>query len=134
MTNTIKINPNGPLSAKGTLTISVAGSSEEKSSAYLCRCGASENKPYCDGAHNTCGFEDVGGLGEHQLTSGENTGTEGLEINVKKNGPLVVGGPMTLTGGEEVCQSERLFLCRCGASKNRPYCDGSHKAVGFEAD
>ena len=51
--------PNGPLIANGSLTTQNAakqtiGTSTE---AAFCRCGASANKPYCDGSHNTIGFK-----------------------------------------------------------------------------
>ncbi len=59
------------------------------------------------------------------------------EIKVRENGPcLVVGDDVTLVdwNGDPYPVARRPFaLCRCGASKNRPFCDGSHKAVGFEA-
>jgi CDGSH-type Zn-finger protein len=33
--------------------------------------------------------------------------------------------------GGELCQAGRVFLCRCGNSRNKPFCDGSHERVGF---
>ena len=101
MSNTVKINPNGPFSVKGNLSITVGDETEEKTSAYLCRCGASTNKPYCDGAHKSCGFEDVGSLGEHKLSEGAASDEGELSITTKKNGPLVVIGPVTLSAGED---------------------------------
>ena len=63
--------------------------------------------------------------------------TEMAEIKVRENGPLlVVGDDAALVdwNGDPYPVARRPFaLCRCGASKNRPFCDGSHKAVGFEA-
>ena len=59
------------------------------------------------------------------------------EIKVRENGPLlVVGDDVALVdwNGDSYPVARRPFaLCRCGASKNRPFCDGSHKAVGFQA-
>jgi CDGSH-type Zn-finger protein len=59
------------------------------------------------------------------------------EIKVRENGPyLVIGDDVTLVdwNGASYPIARRPFaLCRCGASKNRPFCDGSHKTVGFEA-
>jgi len=51
--------PNGPLIVKGTISVTKSdGSVEEKENmAAFCRCGASKNKPYCDGAHKEAGFE-----------------------------------------------------------------------------
>ena len=51
--------PNGPLIVKGHITVKKAdGSTEEKENMVaFCRCGASANKPYCDGAHKSSGFE-----------------------------------------------------------------------------
>jgi uncharacterized Fe-S cluster protein YjdI len=54
-------------------------------------------------------------------------------VEVLKNGPLLVHGDIFLVEGEKkTCKKDRLSLCRCGASKNKPYCDGSHVEIGFE--
>lgn len=59
MSTEITVNKNGPLKIKGNLTIKhIDGREETKEEAYLCRCGQSENKPFCDGAHKKCGFKD----------------------------------------------------------------------------
>ncbi len=59
------------------------------------------------------------------------------EIKVRENGPyLVIGDDVTLVdwNGASYPVARRPFaLCRCGASKNRPFCDGTHNAIGFEA-
>lgn len=57
-------------------------------------------------------------------------------ITVRRNGPyLVEGDDVTLANaaGEEIAVERRPFaLCRCGASENKPFCDGAHNRVGFE--
>ena len=57
-------------------------------------------------------------------------------ITVKPNGPLVVEKVDTLIGvkGEPLEKQEVFALCRCGHSGNKPFCDGSHKEVGFKDD
>ena len=62
-----------------------------------------------------------GGAGERP--SGRNV------VAVLENGPLAVRGVLDVAGNPEI----RATLCRCGASKNKPYCDGSHVAAGFTA-
>ena len=55
----IVIIKNGPLQIKGSLSIKHKdGKEESQKEVYLCRCGQSENKPFCDGAHKKCGFKD----------------------------------------------------------------------------
>ncbi len=55
----IVVLKNGPLMLKGSLSIKYKdGKEETQKEVYLCRCGQSENKPYCDGAHKKCGFKD----------------------------------------------------------------------------
>ena len=58
----------------------------------------------------------------------------GIIIEPSKNGPLIVHGDFELKdkdGAITACRKVTA-LCRCGQSKNKPYCDGSHKAAGFK--
>ncbi|MBA3328116.1 MAG: CDGSH iron-sulfur domain-containing protein [Solirubrobacterales bacterium] len=58
-----------------------------------------------------------------------------VSIQATENGPLKVRGPIELTdaeGGHIEVQSETVFLCRCGGSMNKPFCDGTHSKVGFQ--
>jgi CDGSH-type Zn-finger protein len=63
-----------------------------------------------------------------------------LEIVARKNGPYVVAGDLSqleLRDGDgnlyDTADQKRLFLCRCGASTTKPFCDGQHTKIGFEA-
>jgi CDGSH-type Zn-finger protein len=182
----------------------------------LCRCGASKNKPFCDGTHNVIGFSSA------NRTLDENDDTKktaikdkrrnypGKEITVHDNrkicshaaecvnnlssvfklgsrpwinpdaskmndiidvvrrcpsgalsysidgveyrdpeeqrNPIVTvlkNGPYHITGGIELigeniqfgegASKEHYTLCRCGASENKPFCDGAHKSSKFNA-
>lgn len=63
-------------------------------------------------------------------TEGE---AEPLECDVLPNGPLIVKGKVkvNLPDGKVVERSQRTAFCRCGASRNKPFCDGSHTEIGF---
>ena len=168
----------------------------------LCRCGESENKPFCDGHHGEVGFigeresEDIRGtidyVGEkitvhdnrhiccHHGTcnmegvflseadpwivpdgsddldaiidvvkkcpSGaliytvdgkyEDSWTEEQKIIVKKDGPLHVEGNVELKDDLEsdsnLVTRNHYALCRCGQSKNKPFCDGTHIDIEFK--
>jgi CDGSH-type Zn-finger protein len=60
-----------------------------------------------------------------------------VSIRARENGPFLVTGPVTvvdhLGNTFELGGKETIALCRCGQSKNRPFCDGSHKSCGFVA-
>lgn len=58
---TIRVNDNGPYKVEGTVTLVDAEGNEyqKKEKYYLCRCGHSKNKPFCDGSHSKEGFHDV---------------------------------------------------------------------------
>jgi CDGSH-type Zn-finger protein len=170
----------------------------------LCRCGGSANKPFCDGTHNTSGFDgsdahpDVttyderakvlggtrivvrddrsicahaGFCGNHvtnvwdmvadldedtvvraqamamieRCPSGAlSYSLEGTDDDVEPDLPaeiaLMADGPLFVSGGVSVSRADgarleernRVTLCRCGASKAKPRCDGSHGTIGFK--
>ncbi|MDA1264034.1 MAG: CDGSH iron-sulfur domain-containing protein [Planctomycetota bacterium] len=193
----IRALENGPLLVSGVERLSGSDGPIQAGAEFaLCRCGASANKPFCDGAHGGAGFtgakdpsrtedrtdEYVGealtvrdnrGLCAHAgvcteilpevwrmheepwidpdgappeavaavvracpsgaLSSnfpGDDAGEEeGPSVLVVPNGPYVVKG-LSEVDGEPV--SATCTLCRCGASKNKPRCDGSHWGVEFE--
>ena len=55
---TIKVIPNAPYLVEGTVKLILADGSEVvKENPHLCRCGASQNKPFCDGSHAKVGFK-----------------------------------------------------------------------------
>jgi hypothetical protein len=56
------------------------------------------------------------------------------DVVIIKNGPIKIGGlpVMLIQSDGAVLESKSCYLCRCGASKNKPYCDGSHKIINFE--
>lgn len=58
-TTTIQVSPNGPLLCRGNIEVKKADGSVElkENMTAFCRCGASTNKPYCDGSHNSIGFQ-----------------------------------------------------------------------------
>ncbi len=55
-------------------------------------------------------------------------------IEIIKNGPYIVKGEVTLkdADGKSYPAEKRMALCRCGASTEKPFCDGTHSKVGFE--
>jgi Uncharacterized conserved protein len=57
-----------------------------------------------------------------------------IEIQIMKDGPLVVTGKIKLTDdeGKEYKTYSITSFCRCGASSNMPFCDGTHRKIGFE--
>jgi CDGSH-type Zn-finger protein/uncharacterized Fe-S cluster protein YjdI len=103
--------------------------------ATLCRCGASKNKPYCDGSHLGIGFNATG-----EPPSGKTDMLplrDGvLAIDPQVNGPLRVRGNLEITSGtgRVVARVTSTYLCRCGGSANKPFCDGTHTKIGFRSD
>ena len=174
---------------------------ETRAQYALCRCGDSQNKPFCDGSHTAAGFEGVDTadsstydsranvLGNNSITvrddrsicvhagfcgnratniwkqaadtddslvrlavinevekcpsgaityrfAGDGDDAEAdypTQVAAIDDGPLWVTGavPITTSDGSELEARTRVTLCRCGASANKPLCDGSHKEAGF---
>jgi CDGSH-type Zn-finger protein len=197
--------PNGPFIVKGLKKCTNKnGPMETRDTMALCRCGASSNKPFCDGTHAKNGFssdkldgrledKNVSYAGknitihdnrsicahagyctdnlasvfrmneepwinpdaasiEHIIAAIRNCPSGALsysiddadnhqsesepEILIAPNGPYVVSGGIELsdtTWGEGVSKNE-YTLCRCGGSKNKPFCDGAHWFIKFSDD
>lgn len=61
--------------------------------------------------------------------------SDAVVIKVRENGPLLVTGPVTVVdhlGNAFPVSSPNIALCRCGASKKKPFCDGSHRECNFQ--
>jgi 3-phenylpropionate/trans-cinnamate dioxygenase ferredoxin subunit len=59
-----------------------------------------------------------------------------VTIRSLKNGPYIVQGEVELLdseGNKIVTERETIALCRCGASTKKPFCDGTHSKIGFQA-
>jgi CDGSH-type Zn-finger protein len=61
-----------------------------------------------------------------------------VKINVRDNGPLLIEGKFQLVDADGnalplAADKPAFALCRCGASANKPFCDGAHKSAGFES-
>jgi CDGSH-type Zn-finger protein len=174
---------------------------DHPSTYYLCRCGQSENKPFCDGTHSFDMFDGTEtastdtaaerfeiheGPGVTVLKDGERcihshfcnievtnwfemipdtddprvrvqlvgmiehcpSGALSYELDGEPiepdlppqvspipNGPLFVSGgvPIERADGEPLEVCNRVTLCRCGQSSNKPLCDGTHAEIGFKA-
>lgn len=62
---------------------------------------------------------------------------EAVKITVRPNGSLRVEGPIVLQDAEgrawDLTGKPGISLCRCGASENKPFCDGAHKRIEFQS-
>lgn len=120
----------GPLELDGALMIAGRAATQ----ARLCRCGHSQNKPYCDGSHVDAGFVadgEVPPIDEPQVDPAPCR----LRVQPMADGPLVLHGPVTVcsAGGRVITRCQGATLCRCGQSQNKPFCDGMHTTAGFSA-
>jgi CDGSH-type Zn-finger protein/uncharacterized Fe-S cluster protein YjdI len=130
--NLVRTLEGGPYSFRGDLRI------DGKPHGYrltLCRCGASKNKPFCDGSHHEIGFEASG-----EPLTGDKTAMlavrDGpIEIAPQTDGPLMVRGNMEIVSGtgRMVARIQAARFCRCGHSNTKPFCDGTHAKVGFKS-
>jgi len=132
--NTVTLGIDGPLWFHGNMEIDNIEGESRDFRAALCRCGASKYKPFCDGSHEKLPYKDEGkgktGDIEGNLTEGQ------LSINPATDGPLLLSGPLEIRNADckVLFRGEKTALCRCGASGNKPFCDGSHMGINFKAD
>jgi CDGSH-type Zn-finger protein/uncharacterized Fe-S cluster protein YjdI len=134
--NTVTPERDGPLRLRGDIRVVEVGGTPvlTDTRVALCRCGATKHPPVCDGSHWEVGFDDEGRLGEHAATPVPETTGVPLRVTLMEGGSLVLDGPFTLSPAEPDAQPPRrlgeAWLCRCGRSGNKPFCDGSHSGAG----
>ena len=130
--NTIHLRENGPYAVHAPITLA---HQPDGYRATLCRCGQSKNKPWCDGTHVAAGFTASGEPPTGQADP-LHARDGGVSITPTLNGPLHLEGNMEICAGtgRTVARVTDAFLCRCGQSKSKPFCDGSHVIAGFVAD
>jgi CDGSH-type Zn-finger protein/uncharacterized Fe-S cluster protein YjdI len=130
--NTVRIWENGPLFFNAELDVAGDTSSFR---ATLCRCGVSKNKPYCDHSHVESGFAATG---EPESKASEPLAVRNgrLKVTPQKDGCLMVEGALEIctASGRTVSRETKTWLCRCGQSGKKPFCDGTHKKVGFKSE
>lgn len=127
MTPTVHVTASGPFHCPSAQVAGAPGAE-----VWLCRCGRSASKPHCDGSHRAAGFTDPG------VAAPTTVGTPGaapLAVGTRPNGPLLLTGNVVVAdaAGTVIFAGDRCVLCRCGASATRPFCDATHKRIGFEA-
>jgi len=135
--NTVRVVPDGPLLFRGRIRLKhTDGNVTDETRVALCRCGLSKNKPLCDNAHAEGGFTDPGDAIAPMLGAGDGGGPgDSVSLAPATNGPVLVKGPLTIIGaGDATATGAKGALCRCGASAAKPFCDGSHVAIEFEAE
>lgn len=71
---------------------------------------------------------------KEQLTDNEEVTASITQIDISPNGPIMLKGDVTIKhkDGREEKRTKMTAFCRCGASANKPFCDGSHHKVGFK--
>ena len=133
-TNRAKVNADGPNYLAGDLALIGADDTVEIADTRmaLCRCGGSANKPFCDNTHRKNGFAHAGALPASAAAPAGGAAGGPLRITPIEDGPIKCVGALTTHGTDgSSAYAEVTFFCRCGHSGNKPYCDGTHKRIGF---
>ncbi len=130
--NTLRVWEDGPLELRAEI---VTGGNPDGTRRVFCRCGLSKTKPYCDGSHADGRFTASGEIAARDGAALE-ARDGAVEVTPLKDGPLKVSGNLEIIAGsgKKVTTVKQAFLCRCGRSGNKPFCDGTHKKVVLVAD
>lgn len=129
--NSLTVCENGPLVLHGDLSLAGVPIG---ATAMLCRCGHSAAKPFCDGSHVRAGFMASGTAAGLEAADSRAAGR--VDVRPIHDGPLRIDGTVEVrsSGGDLLGRASQLWLCRCGESARKPFCDGTHKRNGFRAD
>jgi len=130
--NLVSVREGGPYAIRADIRLDGAPAVSHR--LTLCRCGASKNKPFCDGSHHEVNFAASGEppTGKADMLPVRDGP---LAIDPLTDGPLQVRGNLEIISGtgRVVARVESARLCRCGASNTKPFCDGSHARIGFKS-
>lgn len=137
--NVITIEKDGPIYIHGEVVIRDMDENIvlKDTRVAMCRCGKSKNKPLCDNSHIEAEFKADTSYNTERLRTEPVNGKGGeLSIKLFDNAPFLVQGNYDLVGeetGTETC-SKKMSFCRCGGSQTKPFCDGTHKQIGFVSE
>ena len=137
--NTITVVENGPFYFSGKIRVVSPGGDAilQDTRLGLCRCGQSKNKLWCDGKHFFAGFHDPGRIACDRIRMEAAPAEPGpLVVTPLPDGPFRIAGPFILRSerfGTE-CRGTGALLCRCGASRAKPFCDGTHVKIHFRTE
>jgi CDGSH-type Zn-finger protein/uncharacterized Fe-S cluster protein YjdI len=130
--NLISVREGGPYAIRADIRLDGAPAGNFRYT--LCRCGASKNKPFCDGSHHDANFVATGEppTGKADMLPVRDGP---LAIDPLTDGPLQVRGNVEIVSGtgRVVARMESARLCRCGGSNTKPFCDGTHSKIGFRS-
>lgn len=124
---TIRVTAEGPYELQGDFRLLVGEQVERVVHAKLCRCGRSSRLPRCDGSHAECPPPPV--------TDGFESDAEDaagpVEVRFSERGAIRISGPVRVLddSGALIVKRSRCLLCRCGASRQQPVCDGAHNRL-----
>ncbi|MCW5623484.1 MAG: CDGSH iron-sulfur domain-containing protein [Burkholderiales bacterium] len=137
----VTVVPDGPLQLRGDVVstqVRMPPRSNAARDSRYCRCGASQRKPFCDGSPRCSGFPRHRCRGAAGVKPGDADAVGGvqLHVQVRTDGPLRVQGDLQVIdgAGQMAWHGPIAVLCRCGQSASRPFCDGTHKRIGFRAE
>ena len=129
----------GPLLLVGDLDVRAPDGQEitRETRLTLCRCGLSRNQPFCDNSHLRNNWES-GPTSEPKdpLPAPRDGATdEPTAVLPLEDASLELRGDVRLfhSDGRPLARGGRVVLCRCGHSRNKPFCDGTHKSVEFRS-
>jgi CDGSH-type Zn-finger protein/uncharacterized Fe-S cluster protein YjdI len=130
--NLVAVREAGPYAVRGDIRLDGEGGRYRMT---LCRCGASKNKPFCDGSHHDVHFAASGEPPTGQPTGMLSVRDGPLAIDPETDGPLQLRGNIEIISGtgRVVARLATARLCRCGGSSTKPFCDGTHAKIGFKS-
>jgi CDGSH-type Zn-finger protein/uncharacterized Fe-S cluster protein YjdI len=133
--NRVRPTRNGPLYVRGQVEVRRADGTvlARDVRMALCRCGATQNPPFCDNSHRAIRFVDAGDVFEGGVKAGDGVPGSALQVTLEAGGPYRLHGPFEVVSvdGRVTLAGAEAALCRCGTSRNKPFCDGSHRTAEF---